>query len=235
MVKIAPVVPNFNSILTRFPELIEENINPHAFTCVPLDHVNARSVKAGAALHWLRPKLKVPANDGWSTAPKATESDLLRSYRPGQNIGIRLGEWSKTPAGYLHAIDMDIRKPEAAAEAWATVRRLVPTLDELPTVVSGSGTGRHFYFWNPTPLRSEKLAKGDDWEIELFGSGKQVVLPPSIHPKTGQPYRWEKPIKFELVDLGIGPTVAIRQEAHIRRPRKTKTTSLQSSKPTRWT
>lgn len=167
----------------------------------------------GAALHWLQPGQKRPIAEGWSEAPRATRADLERQYVPGANIGIRLGEYSKTPAGYLHLIDLDIRKPEAEAEAWATVRKLVPTVDELPTVISGSGAGRHFYFFSPTPLRSEKLAKGDGWEIELFGTGKQAVLPPSIHPDTGKRYRWQRPIVRELVDLGVVPTHIFRQDA----------------------
>lgn len=28
------------------------------------------------------------------------------------------------------------------------------------------------------------------WEISLMGEGQQVVLPPSIHPDSGKPYRW---------------------------------------------
>jgi hypothetical protein len=167
----------------------------------------------GAALHWLQPGQKRPVAEGWSEAPRATRADLERQHIEGANIGIRLGEPSKTPAGYLHLIDLDIRKPEAAAEAWAAVRQRVPTVDDLPTVISGSGAGRHFYFFSPTPLRSEKLAKGDGWEIELFGTGKQAVLPPSIHPDTGKPYRWLRPICPQLVDLGIGATLHFQQDA----------------------
>jgi predicted P-loop ATPase len=34
------------------------------------------------------------------------------------------------------------------------------------------------------------------WEIDVFGEGKQVVLPPSTHPDTLRPYEWE----YELHD-----------------------------------
>lgn len=30
------------------------------------------------------------------------------------------------------------------------------------------------------------------WEVEFMSAGKQVVLPPSIHPDTGKPYTWEQ-------------------------------------------
>jgi len=194
-------------------DLLGININPDASTSFPIDKASADLLEMGAALHWLQPREKRPIAEGWSTAPKASRADLERQHIPGANVGIRLGEPSLTPAGYLHLIDLDIRKPEAGPEAWAAVRRLVPTLEALPTVISGSGTGRHFYFFSPTPLRSEKLAKGYGWEIELFGTGKQAVLPPSIHPDTGQPYRWQRPIVRELVDLGVGPTLHFRQDA----------------------
>lgn len=31
------------------------------------------------------------------------------------------------------------------------------------------------------------------WEVSLYSEGRQVVLPPSIHPDTGKEYRWEAP------------------------------------------
>lgn len=31
------------------------------------------------------------------------------------------------------------------------------------------------------------------WEVEFMSTGKQVVLPPSIHPETKKPYLWERP------------------------------------------
>lgn len=201
-----------NTFGSEISDLLGIPKNPDASACIPIDKTNSELIEAGASLHWLHVREKRPVADGWSMLPNQSESALRRSYLDGQNIGIRLGEPSKTPAGYLHLIDLDIRNPEVASEAWAAVRRLVPTVDELPTVISGSGCGRHFYFFSPAPLRSEKLAKGDGWEVELFGTGKQAVLPPSIHPDTGQPYRWQRRISTELVGLGVGPRANIRQK-----------------------
>lgn len=33
------------------------------------------------------------------------------------------------------------------------------------------------------------------WEVDVFGEGKQVVLPPSTHPDTLKPYQWEAPLR----------------------------------------
>ncbi len=179
----------------------------------------------GIALHRLHPKSKRPVGDLWSTAPRLDFEQFKAVVRDGDNIGVRLGEWSKTEAGYLHLIDLDIRDPAKRAEAWATLVELWPDVRDFPCVVSGSrGESRHFYFFADEPWASRKIfhsktfsmvwdsvrkkdVKKWDWEIELFGTGKQAVLPPSIHPDTGLPYRWERELDFGSFDLGLYPTV----------------------------
>lgn len=40
------------------------------------------------------------------------------------------------------------------------------------------------------------------WEVDVYGNGKQVVLPPSTHPDTQRPYQWEQPLRdFEAIPL----------------------------------
>lgn len=40
------------------------------------------------------------------------------------------------------------------------------------------------------------------WEVDVFGEGKQVVLPPSTHPDSLKPYVWEYPIRdYEAIPL----------------------------------
>ncbi len=183
-------------------------------------------LSVGIALHRLHPKSKRPVGDLWSTAPRLDFEQFEAVVRDGDNVGVRLGEWSHTEAGYLHLIDLDIRDPALRAEAWATLTDLWADVREYPSVVSGSGgESRHFYFFADTAWASRKIAhsktfstvwdasrkkdvKKWDWEIELFGTGKQAVLPPSIHPDTGLPYRWERPLNLGDFELGIYPTVS---------------------------
>jgi predicted P-loop ATPase len=185
-----------------------------------------RLIAAGVAVHCLKPRSKAPVDTGWSTAPKHTLGSLIAAHREGQNFGIRLGEPSLTPAGYLHVLDLDINDPAHVAQAKAALRELLPEWEECPRVISGSGgDSRHVLFFTDKPFRSRKLAqspgwtmvhdkrlgrdvKKHHWEIELFGTGKQVATVPSIHPDTGLPYRWERPIDFDLLMLGIAPSVA---------------------------
>lgn len=185
-------------------------------------------VQAGFALHWLHERRKNPIGKDWQSAPVPTLDDLTRSYAPGNNLGVRLGEPSCVAGYFLHVIDIDIRHDDLADEAWDALARLLPgiELSTLPCVQSGSGgESRHLYFVTDKPYFGRKIAVSDgksrrhdtarnkdvwsyDWEIELFGTGKQVVLPPSIHPDTGAEYEWVRPFDFDLLDLGIAPHIA---------------------------
>ena len=186
-------------------------------------------VDAGCAIHWLKPSSKMPIGDDWQNKPFASLESLRRRYSQGNNVGVRLGEISRVMGGYLHVFDVDIRKPALAAEAWAALKRLLPDVEftAFPTVISGSGgDSRHIYFVTSQPFKSRKLAKSDtyemvfdpakgrdvrknDWEIELFGGPKQVAMPPSIHPGTGQPYRWEREFDFDGFDTPFIPSAAV--------------------------
>jgi hypothetical protein len=59
------------------------------------------------------------------------------------------------------------------------------------TVISGRNDGgRHFYFTRPGgDLSRARLPKG----VDLKTQGGYVILPPSVHPASGLPYRWENP------------------------------------------
>lgn len=180
---------------------------------------------AGFALHWLHPREKRPIGDDWSERPVLSIEQLRATHRAGNNLGVRLGEPSIVADGYLHVLDMDIRVPDLKDEAWEALAELFPNLNvaDLPCVQSGSGgESRHLYLITDKPFRSKKLRTSEgkhrhfdkkkgrdvwsyDWEIELFGTGKQVVVPPSIHPESGKPYLWLREFDFAVLDLGIGP------------------------------
>lgn len=170
--------------------------------------------KLGFAVHWLRSQSKAPVSEGWADASVMTEAELMASYRPGYNMGFRPGKWSVVSGKEVCVLDIDIRggeryAPEAYAAAAAMLR------DHKFTVISGSDVGRHRYLKfaigkSPnkaaTTLRQsdvwvnkdtkEICAANDEgarraWLIELLSTGKNVVMPPSIHPDTGHPYKFD--------------------------------------------
>lgn len=171
-----------------------------------MDAINKKLAMAGIALLWLHPRSKRPIGDDWSQQPVPTVAQLEKRYRDGNNIGVRLGKWSKVDGLYLHVLDLDIRVAEEADYAEGALEDLFPGVNiwKFPRVKSGSGgASRHVYFVTTEPFQSKKLANsrrkfvGDDgkkhwtWEIELFGTGKQVAIPPSVHPSGGV-YKWER-------------------------------------------
>ncbi len=196
--------------------------------------------RAGFAIHWLHPKSKRPIGIDWAEKPVASIDELRRTFKKGNNVGVRLGKWSRVAGCYLHVIDIDIRVPTLAHEAWEKLHSLIPELHQMdvPIVRSGSGgESRHIYILTDEPLASKKFAHSEtftmvhdatlgrdvkkwDWELELFGTGKQVALPPSIHPDTGKPYAWINPFDVNLADLGVGPVidVAMLREVIFARP-----------------
>lgn len=172
-------------------------------------------VENGFAVHLLKPRSKAPAmGAGWSTQSVLSVEELEEQYKKGQGFGVRLGAPSLIGDKYLHTIDMDIRVDEELDDALSELHGLFPDVDSFACVKSGSGgNSRHFYFLSDMPFSSKKLAhskgffkdeenrKHWNWEIELFGTGKQVVLPPSLHPETGKPYEWLHEFDFdELID-----------------------------------
>ncbi len=182
-------------------------------------------VEAGVAVHWLHRRSKRPIGHDWQKAPVATLESLIESYRSGYNVGVRPGEFSKTPYGYLHLIDLDIRKPEFAEEAWACLLKFWPEARSAPFVISGSGgESRHIYLFTDKPFRSLTFGKSEgremifdankgrdvqkwDWECGLYGAPKQAVLPPSVHPDSGENYVWGREIEWDMLEMGIGPIV----------------------------
>lgn len=174
-------------------------------------------VEAGLAVHWLHARSKRPIGEGWQNAAVATLAEVEATYRLGNNAGVRLGEPSCSAGFYVHAIDVDIRVAEIVDEVLAALRELLPVdFTMMPRVRSGSGgQSFHLYFVTSRPFYSRKLwvsgekfrGKDGKWhhtaEIEFLGTGRQIVLPPSIHPDTLKPYRWERPLDLDAADLGL--------------------------------
>jgi hypothetical protein len=177
----------------------------------------------GYAVHWVRPRSKAPIANGWSTAPAATVTELRQSWRPGYNLGVRCGHWSKPlPEHGLVIIDVDIHRADAASAVDDALAGLIEDTAHVPTVLSGSGMGgRHLWYACPVdalPSRANiTLARAEErmpdtqqwvWQIELFSTGKHVVAPPSIHP-SGQRYGWlSMPITIPLLPVAVHTAVS---------------------------
>jgi predicted P-loop ATPase len=150
----------------------------------------------GFAIIWIHPKSKRPVESGWTTGERSTWAELEAGYRRGYNVGVRTGKPSRIQGLYLTCIDVDVKDPSYRAAALTKLRELLPKGDvTLPEVRSGSGNGsRHLYCLSKTHFKMITYVKEKDrFEICIYSDGRQMVLPPSIHP-TGRAYIWAVPI-----------------------------------------
>lgn len=159
--------------------------------------------KMGLGLLWLHPRSKRPVETGWTKGNRQTWEELEATYRPGYNLGVRTGEASKTEQGYLACVDVDI-KDEAFREAALAQLKTLLQGETCPEVRSGSGKGsRHLYCATAEPFKMITVAKSKEtfldpkgkkhhkWEICVYSTGRQMVLPPSVHPDSGKLYSWK--------------------------------------------
>lgn len=182
----------------------------------------------GFAIHWLRPRSKIPLESGWTTGPRKDWEYLERTYRPGLNVGTRLGTPSEIRGNFLFVIDVDVKSDREIHRLQAIdAARELERGENFPTVLSGRGGGSgHSYGLSRKPFKtftyrrspdrielfspSKKPSKEDytklgaprvnegyrisyAWEVAVYSEGRQVVLPPSVHPDTGATYEWAKP------------------------------------------
>jgi predicted P-loop ATPase len=136
------------------------------------------------------------------------------------NIGVRLGEASKLECGnYLGVLDLDIKNPKAKSDGLSALGDFLAKKNVSfgPVVISGRGNGScHVYIKTKKEFDQVRVAASSklmtiegkkptpEWDIVAYSKGRQVVLPPSIHPDTGAKYYWDKTLseKIPLIDLG---------------------------------
>lgn len=120
---------------------------------------------------------KVPLVGDWVNQASSDRNYIGQTWTeyPDANIGIKTG-------GRLVVLDMDPRN--GGEESLAKLERKIGPLP-APTVLTGGG-GKHWYFIVEQPISTRKLLPG----LDLRGEGAQVVAPPSVHPITGELYRF---------------------------------------------
>lgn len=154
----------------------------------------AEYVSHGLAVCAIPHGRKGPTSKGWNLLENAIISPTTAATLTG-NVGL-LHAWSATMA-----LDVD---DWSAASEWLLARgvnlgHLFAASDNVE-IVSGRGGRGKLLFRLPTsldaPVQTLQIKSDDGKMILEFrcadkgGNSVQDVLPPSIHPDTGQPYQW---------------------------------------------
>jgi hypothetical protein len=134
---------------------------------------------------------KTPTQKGWQQRPKPTE-EQVRQWAQAGNVGLRTGSVSG-----IMVVDWD---GPVGSEQPPILNSIPPT----PTVKTGGG-GRHFYLKMPEGIALGNTVSKLAPHVDTRGQGGQVVFPGSIHPETGQMYRWAEGRSPDEVPLAEVP------------------------------
>lgn len=127
-----------------------------------------------------RPVGKAPLHSGWRREAALTESGAMAHLARGKNLGARLRDDQLV-------VDADPRNYEPGDDPLARLKADF-CLTDAPTVETGGG-GVHIYLRKPEGLRVRDTL--DEYRgIEFKTVGRQVVVPPSVHPN-GRRYEWD--------------------------------------------
>jgi Bifunctional DNA primase/polymerase, N-terminal/Primase C terminal 2 (PriCT-2)/Helix-turn-helix domain len=88
---------------------------------------------------------------------------------------------------------LDIDNPKAKRRLEEIIG---PAMDQAPTVVGRRGDKR--FFRTQDGKNPPSLNLHVDGLLDLLVRGRQAVIPPTIHPETGQPYYWQGPSLLEM-------------------------------------
>lgn len=159
----------------------------------------------------LKPRSKAPLNRGWRRSPALTDAKVAAHLAAGGNVGAMLRDDQLV-------VDADPRAYEPGDDPLA---RLTADfgLPSGPTVETGGG-GRHVYLRIPAGLKL-RGSLADYPGIEFKSVGRQVVIPPSVHPDTGCRYMWD-PLAPETEPVPFAPE---RLVAQLQRPDRTSVAS----------
>lgn len=171
----------------------------------------------GWAIHWLHPKSKRPIESKWTTGPRKKWNELKAQYRPGMNMGVRLGTPSVVAGGHLAVIDVDIKSkdPKHRKEAYEKVGKLLSGVGQVGTL-SGRGNGSGHLF-------GATLAPGKSRRLSQSSENARVFMPSAQKPsKYEQTTLTTKEIKdgirirpaWEISFMGDGSQVVLPPSIH---------------------
>jgi hypothetical protein len=177
----------------------------------PFGLAYARLVEHGYAVLPIMPGTKKPGlprnnNGGWMDFPgwttfQPTLVHLKHWALSSAGIGVLCGPRS----GYLIVIDIDTND----SGILAALCKILPV-----TPVKKKGARGESWFYYAPGVSSHSWVINGRKVVEILGDGRQTVLPPTIHPDLGEPYRWTGSKTLEELrpeDLPLLPPDIIEQ------------------------
>lgn len=139
-------------------------------------------------------KAKAPHITKWQHNATTDPSTVKRWWNkwPNALIGIMVPD-------DIAVIDIDPRNGGSIQALEALAGGALPPT--LTAVSGGRDSGRHLYFKRPEGF--DKSVIGCLPGIDVIVSGRFMIAPPSLHPDTGRPYRWENYTQPAMMPTGL--------------------------------
>lgn len=138
----------------------------------------------------LIPNEKRPYIKEWQ---KLKKSKKIRITEQGikDNIGVLTGKVSN-----IIVVDID----SDGIKIW---KKWIKQFGDIDTPITKTGDGLHIFFKYDKDIKNKIKIEVSNKKvgIDVYTDGKQVVLPPSVHPN-GKKYKWLKsPDKYEIIEI----------------------------------
>ena len=161
-----------------FESLTGEQLSQNNNICVAWDANALQYLAKGYSVVPLAPKQKGPKLNGWTKyCEELMRPEYVKDFcGKNNNIGLALGS-----ASGICAVDIDTDDPQILSK----IEKILP---ESPVKKRGAKGYTAFYKFNGLPSKSVRNQEGTAG-IDFLSTGKQTVLPPSIHP-SGMEYCW---------------------------------------------
>ena len=152
----------------------------------PENALEYAAVYAGMGLPVVPNDGKKPLLKGWTKSYLAEEEVPLH-FGDGQNVGLVLGE----PSDGLVATDIDTTEALTIADRFLRL-----------TLVGGrKSTPKAHHLYRAPGAKSIQWQDTDGVVLlEVRSTGCQMLVEPSVHPETGEPYRWVREGALEAVE-----------------------------------
>lgn len=141
----------------------------------------------------LKERSKIPAIPGW-THEATTDVERVEHWWatwPLANVGVACG-----PGSGVWVLDVDGAE---GAESLDGLVREHGQLPDTPCQVTGGGGQQFFFKWPEGVILANRVKIRPGLDVRVDGG--QVVVPPSIHPKTGRAYAWDlRPDEYDLAE-----------------------------------
>lgn len=103
--------------------------------------------------------------------------------------------WTTWPdAGVCIAIDHELKVVDIDTDEEPILEAIKAVLPESPVAKRGKKGVSYFYRGSPEiknrPYRIRRADGTDEPILDLLAHGRQTVIPPTVHPDTGEPYIW---------------------------------------------